>query len=238
MDIAEKHNLFVVEDACHAPGVNFNGKSLGTIGDIGCFSFFSNKNLTTGEGGMIVTNNDKLAEKMKLIRSHGMTTLTWDRHKGHSYSYDVIELGYNYRLDEIRAALGIEQLKKLERNNQLRKNMVENYKELLSGVDEIKIPFMNNSGNSSYHLFPILVESKIDTMEFRNELKTKGIQTSMHYPPIHLFSLYKQKFGYQEGDLPITEEISKREVTLPLYPTMGGESVEYVAGAIKSILLA
>src|SRR3972149_1627279 len=115
--IAKEHDLTVIEDAAHAPGAELNGKKAGTWGEIGCFSFFSNKNLVTGEGGMIVTDRDDLAEQIRLLRSHGMTSLTWDRHRGHAHSYDVVALGYNYRIDEIRSALGRVQLKKLEKNN-------------------------------------------------------------------------------------------------------------------------
>ena len=233
--IAKEHDLYIVEDAAHAPGAEINGKKLGTLGDIGCFSFFSNKNMTTGEGGMVVTDNDDIAEKIKRIRSHGMTTLTWDRHKGHAYSYDVMDLGFNYRLDEIRAAIGIVQLKKLQRNNQLRKKMVEIYRGRLNGINGIRIPFSNHKEKSSYHIFPVLLNSRINRKNFIDKMRMRGIQTSIHYPPVHLFSFYREKFGYKEGTLPITEDICGREVTLPLYPTMGFKSIEYIVRTIKSL---
>ncbi|MCB0165108.1 MAG: DegT/DnrJ/EryC1/StrS family aminotransferase [Anaerolineae bacterium] len=239
VQIANEHNLYIIEDVAHAPGATLNGKSLGTFGDIGCFSFFSNKNMTTGEGGMIVTDNDDLAEKIRRIRSHGMTSLTWDRHKGHAYSYDVVDLGYNYRLDEMRAAMGLVQLQKLERNNSLRKDMVAIYQDRLVPLEEITVPFSPNyRGNSSYHIFPILLQAGINSNQFRAEMKERGIQTSMHYPPIHLFSYYREKFGYAEGMLPFTEEISRREVTLPLFPSMGAEAIEYIVEAIKALTSA
>ena len=138
MHIARLHQLYVMEDVAHAPGAacwfsgNENGKSVlkncGSIGDIGCFSFFSNKNMTTGEGGMITTNSDTLAKKIRLLRSHGMTSLTWDRDKGHSFSYDVVEVGYNYRIDEVRSALGLTQLKKLDSNNAKRAEIENLYR--------------------------------------------------------------------------------------------------------------
>jgi dTDP-4-amino-4,6-dideoxygalactose transaminase len=117
MALAQRHGLTVIEDAAHAPGASLAGKALGTWGETGCFSFFSNKNLSTGEGGMLTTDDDAVAEKVRLLRSHGMTSLTWDRHKGHAYTYDVTDLGYNYRIDEIRAALGLEQLEEAGENN-------------------------------------------------------------------------------------------------------------------------
>jgi dTDP-4-amino-4,6-dideoxygalactose transaminase len=126
--IAEKHHLGVIEDAAHAPGASLQGRALGSWGDVGCFSFFSNKNLSTGEGGMLVTARDDIAEKVRLLRSHGMTSLTWERHQGHAYSYDVVDLGYNYRIDEIRSALGMVQLNKLDGNNKQRKYLTDLYR--------------------------------------------------------------------------------------------------------------
>jgi len=119
--LAKAHHLSVIEDAAHAVGSELNGRKLGTWGDAGCFSFFSNKNITTGEGGMVVTNDDAVAEQLRILRSHGMTTLTWDRHQGHAWTYDVVALGYNYRIDEIRSALGRVQLGRLEQNNSRRR---------------------------------------------------------------------------------------------------------------------
>lgn len=177
-----------------------------------------------------------IAEKIKGIRSHGMTTLTWDRHKGHAYSYDVTELGYNYRLDEMRAAIGIEQLKTLGKNYLARKEIVEFYQDMLEDLDKVSIPFRNYPNESSYHLFPILLKSELDSNRFRERLKEKGIQTSMHYPPIHLFSFYRKKFGYKQGHLPITEEVGKREVTLPLHPQLDHRPVKYIVDEIKNIL--
>jgi dTDP-4-amino-4,6-dideoxygalactose transaminase len=236
LKIAESNRLYVIEDAAHAPGAEYKGKKAGTIGHIGCFSFFSNKNLMTGEGGMVVTNDDEMAEKIHLIRSHGMTTLTLDRHKGHAHSYDVLDLGYNYRIDEIRAAIGIEQLKRLDKNNLARKEITELYRKLLADIEEISVPFCNNPNESSYHIFPILLNSRLNRTKFRKKLQEKGIQTSMHYPPVHLFHYYRQKFGYQKGLLPVTEEIAAREVTLPLYPQLDYRFVKYIVDELKNFV--
>jgi dTDP-4-amino-4,6-dideoxygalactose transaminase len=205
MEIANDHDLKVIEDAAHAPGAEYKGKKCGTIGDIGCFSFFANKNLVTGEGGMIVTNDDVLAEKIRIIRSHGMTTLTWDRHKGHAHSYDVVDLGFNYRINEMASALGLAQLKKIDKNNERRMNIVEEYKRRLKAISEISIPFKDYKEKSSYHIFPILLSENISRNEFIDRLKEKGIQTSIHYPPIHLFTYYRKMLGFKEGMLPKTE---------------------------------
>lgn len=232
MKIAKENNLFVIEDAAHAPGTELSGKKLGTIGDIGCFSFFSNKNLATGEGGMIVTNDDALAEKIKKVRSHGMTSISWDRYKGHAFSYDVTMLGYNYRTNEIASALGLCQLKKLDKSNNIRKDLTKLYTKLLEDVEFVNIPFKKIRGKLSYHIFPILLDKKVDREKFMDFLKKRGIQTSIHYPPIHLFSYYKSRFGYKEGLLPLTEHIGKREVTLPLHPLLKQDDVAYIADQI------
>jgi len=236
IEIAKDYKLFVIEDAAHAVGAEYKGKKVGTIGDVGCFSFFSNKNLVTGEGGMIVTNNDSLAEKIKIMRSHGMTTLTWDRYKGHARSYDVIDLGFNYRGNEITSALGTVQLKKLDKNNKKRKKIVDLYIKELKNIKEITIPFKDYKEKSSYHIMPILLSEEASRNNFIDKLKEKGVQTSIHYPPIHLFSYYKNKFGFKEGILPKTEFVGKHEITLPLYPLMTKKDVNYIIENIKKIL--
>jgi len=175
--IAEKHNLFVIEDAAHAPGAEYNGKKCGSLSDVGCFSFFSNKNMTTGEGGMITTDDDVLANKIRLMRSHGMTSLTLDRYKGHGFSYDVTELGYNYRLDEIRSALGLVQLGRLEGNNKKREILTKRYRKKLSELDWISFPFEDQCYKSAFHIFPILLHSKVQRQDFMEYLKEQGIQT-------------------------------------------------------------
>jgi len=232
MEIADKHGVYVIEDCAHAPGSEYNGRKCGTIGEIGCFSFFSNKNMTTAEGGMITTNNDDPAKQIKLMRSHGMTAMTLDRHKGRAFSYDVVALGYNYRIDEIRSAIGIAQLKKLEDDNIRRCEIDQMYRERLADVRGVEVPFKTKGGSSSHHIFPVLLDKKVSRQEFMEFLKSNGIQSSIHYPPIHLFDYYCRNFGYHEGMLPITEEVAEREVTLPLYPSMTDKDVHRVSDVI------
>ncbi len=231
--IARDYHLYVIEDAAHAPGASLDGKSLGVWGDVGCFSFFSNKNLSTGEGGMILTNREDVAEKIRLLRSHGMTTLTYDRHRGHAFSYDVLALGYNYRIDEIHSALGLEQLKKLPRNNALRKKWSEVYWRELADLPLI-FPFAKSHGQSACHLFPVILPPNVHRERFMQSMREQGVQTSIHYPPIHLFSYYRSR--YDQVVLQHTEEAGLREVTLPLYPTMGEEKVMMVVEAVRTAL--
>ena len=242
MGIAKRYGLFVIEDAAHAPGAEYQGRKCGLIGNIGCFSFFSNKNLVTGEGGMVVTHNKELAEKVRRMRSHGMEMLSWDKYRGRLSSYDIEGLGYNYRTTEIQSALGLAQLKKLDRNNRKRKALVEAYRKELQEVKGISIPFLQFKGHPSYHLFPILVHNKQKALSsilrdrVMEGLRNFKIQTSVHYPPVHLFSLYRKNFGYKKGMLPKTEEVSGREITLPLHPRMDGRDVKWIAKKVKEVI--
>jgi dTDP-4-amino-4,6-dideoxygalactose transaminase len=239
-DICQRHALALIEDACHTPGANYAGRSLGTWGDIGCYSFFSNKNLATGEGGMLVTDRDDIAEKVSLLRSHAMTTLTWDRHNGRAYSYDVVDLGYNYRIDEIRSALGLAQLHKLVEGNHRREEITCQYWQAFTDTS-LTLPFahfveknLSKNPKSSFHLFPVLLPEGANRETFMASLKEQGVQSSIHYPPIHAFSYYRKL----EPDLhlPTTEEAAARQVTLPLYPSMTAEQVETVIKAVKVAL--
>lgn len=232
--IARRHGLAVVEDAAHAPGAEAGGRKAGTFGAIGCFSFFANKNLATGEGGMLVTDDDRLAERARLLRSHGMTTLTWDRHQGHAHSYDVVAAGYNYRLDEMRAALGLVQLARLEAANERRRLLTGHYRARLAALDGLSLPYRAHPGKPAAHLFPVLLRQGIHRSRFIELMKERGIQTSIHYPPVHQFTLYRARALRQP--LPVTERVGAREVTLPLYPRMTLEDVELVAGAVEAAL--
>ncbi len=235
MDLALERGLKVIEDAAHAVGSDLGGVHLGTWGDIGVYSFFSNKNMTTGEGGMVVTNDEAHAQRLRLLRSHGMTSLTWDRHKGHAWSYDVVDLGYNYRIDEIRAALGKVQLGKLPANNERRRHLTQVYRDVLFELSpQVHLPFARHAGTSAAHLLTALLPSGTDRPAFMEAMKAQGIQTSIHYPPIHTFTAYRAGAKYS---LPITEEVAAREVTLPLYPTMTDEDVWMVVEAVAQALM-
>jgi dTDP-4-amino-4,6-dideoxygalactose transaminase len=228
--IAERHGVAVIEDAAHAPGATYEGRACGTIGAIGCFSFFSNKNLPVGEGGMIVTGDDELAQQLRLLRSHGMTTLTWDRHRGHASGYDVVLPGFNYRLDEVRAVVGMEQLRRLPEENAARASVVARYREALHGAKGFTMPFEQVDGSEpAYHLAVVLLPEGADRDEVRSELADRGIQTSVHYPPIHTFSAYRSETG---RPLPATDAVAGRLLTLPLYGGLSDEQVDAVVDAL------
>ena len=231
----------MIEDACHAVGSSYfdiqgrspHGKMIGSLGDIACFSFFSNKNLAIGEGGMVVTNRDDLAERLRLLRSHGMTTLTWERHQGYASFYDVVLHGYNYRMDEIRASLGRVQLKKLEKNNFRRQRLVELYRSHLDILSDWHIPFAKYSGSSAYHLMAVVAPNMTTRSHVVNQLKAAKIQTSLHYPCVPDFQSFKK---FSIDDLKRSRSFSKRVITLPLFPTMTECQVEEICSVIHQSL--
>lgn len=234
IQIAEKNNLKVIEDACHGPMSEYEGKKLGTIGQVGCFSFFSNKNISTGEGGMIITNDDSLYEKAKLLRSHGMTSLSYDRAKGHSTEYDVIELGYNYRMDDIRASIGLVQLDKLPHDLEIRAELRALYEKKLEGAEGIIVPFKGHKYFSSNYIFPIVLkDSTVDKRNrIREHLAAAGIQTSVHYPAVHRFSIYRDF----TRPLPLTEYVADNLITLPMFSRLTHEQIEYICDSLREAI--
>jgi dTDP-4-amino-4,6-dideoxygalactose transaminase len=234
MLIAKKYNLKVIEDACHGPLSEYKGKKLGTIGDVGCFSFFSNKNISTGEGGMLVTNNDELARKARLLRSHGMTSMSYQRASGHVTSYDVVELGYNFRMDDIRASIAVVQLRKLQKDLDKRVLVRLKYVELLSNINGVIVPFENNTEFVSNYIMPIVLNNS--TAEKRNRIREKmheaGIQTSVHYPAIHMFSIYR----FYNTFLPQTQYVTNNEITLPMYASLTNEQIGFIVDTLDESL--
>ena len=236
--LAQMRNLKIIEDTAHAPGGKYRthegSRMLGTLGEVGCFSFFANKNMTTGEGGLVVTRDPEVAERVRLARSHGMTSLTWDRHRGHSLSYDVTTLGYNYRMDEVRAALGLVQLAKLAEANSRRRELTRRYRQGLEKIPGLTLPFASLVEASACHLMPLVLPEGTDRAGFMAALAGKGIQTSIHYPPIHRFSFHRSLWpGDFDHHLPQTEAVAPRLVTLPLFPTMTGYQLDMVVAAVE-----
>lgn len=238
MKLAGERGVAVVEDACHAPLACLGGRALGTFGAAGAFSFFGNKNLATGEGGMVVTDDDQIAARLRLMRSHGMTTLTWDRHRGHATQYDVVTAGYNYRPDEIRAAIGREQLKKLPAATERRRQAAERLRRglLALGIEGLTIPFSAPRGEPVHHLFVILLPEGTDREAFRAELLARGIQTSIHYPPLDSFSVASERWQEAPPSLPVVRRIEGRLVTLPMGPSLSEEQIDWVVQGVKQSL--
>jgi dTDP-4-amino-4,6-dideoxygalactose transaminase len=227
-ELSSERGLILLEDAAHGLGGSLDGKHLGSFGLAGAFSFFSNKNLPVGEGGMLVTGDDEFAARTRLLRSHGMTSLTWDRHRGHAGGYDVVELGFNYRIDEPRAALATMRLERLDAENEERAAAAQLYRErieLLDGVTATMPPA--DGARPANHLFTVVLDQGADRDAVRERLAERGIQTSVHYPPVHRLSAYEERV-----ELPVTEEYAKRALTLPLFPTITEEQVELVTSEL------
>ncbi len=237
--LAAEHGLAIIEDVAHGPDIWLaDGRAAGSVGKVGCFSFFSNKNLAVGEGGMVTTDDDAVAERLRLMRSHGMTTMTLDRHKGRATSYDVVSPGFNYRMDEIRSALGLAQLAKLPAMQARRRELSDRYRAALADVPGVAVPFAGHPGRSAHHIQPILLPDGTDREAVMVELRRRGVQSSIHYPALHLFSYYRTAFGGHDGQLPQTEAVTRRELTLPLFPTMTDEQLETVVAELAATLVA
>jgi len=236
MKIAKKHNLFVIEDAAHAIGSEYKGRKIGTIGDLTCFSFYATKNMTTGEGGAITTNNKKLAEKIAILRLHGMSRDAWKRYsKKGSWYYEIEECGWKYNMTDIQAAMGIVQLKKLDKFIEIRRKYVQIYNRELSKIKGIITPYEMPDLKHVYYLYPILLKS-YDRDKFINKMAKNGIQCSVHFIPLHLHPFYRKRFGFKKGDFPNSEWVYEREVSLPLYPKMKEKDIKFIINAIKKII--
>jgi dTDP-4-amino-4,6-dideoxygalactose transaminase len=228
--------LALVEDCAHAPGATLGARAVGTLGDVGAFSFFSNKNMTTGEGGMLTCSDDGLAAALRTMRSHGMTTSTLDRHRGHAYTYDVTRVATNARMDEVRAAIGAVQLRKLADGNARRAQCAQWYRERLSKRGDLCLPFASfDRGVSAQHLFVVLLPERCERAAVMAALRAQGVQSSIHYPPVHRFSAYASAREHDRS-LPVTERVSGRLLSLPLWSSMTLAHVERVCAALDEAL--
>jgi dTDP-4-amino-4,6-dideoxygalactose transaminase len=226
-ELCAERDLLLLEDAAHGLGGWLGNDHLGTIGGAGAFSFFSNKNLAVGEGGAVVTGDDDLARRMRLLRSHGMTSLTWDRHRGHATAYDVVALGFNYRIDEPRAALAAARLGRLDADNDARARLDARYRQHLDDGGLMCALEPGAGMRSAHHLFCIVLDHGLDRDAFRAHLADAGIQTSVHYPPVHGFSIYSA----QRRPLPVTDDYARRTVTLPMFAHMTDAQQDLVIDA-------
>ena len=237
--LCARHGLALIEDAAHACVSTLGGRSCGGWGVCGCFSFFSNKNITCGEGGAVSTNDREIASRLRLIRSHGMTSTTTERHQGRTFEYDVVELGYNYRLDEMRASLLRSQLRRLDDFLTRRADAVSRYRRLLEDLPVV-LPEFDSTRRSSpgdraaHHIFPIMLPGGIDRTALRQRMWELGVQTSVHYPPAHRLAAFAGKDPV--ASLPNTEEAAARELTLPLFPSITPAQQERVRDCLRTAL--
>ena len=233
--IAKKNNLLLIEDCAHAIGTKLNNKHAGTFGSIGCFSFYPTKNFTTIEGGMVITNSKRIAEYVTSARSHGLTRSLADRYsKGKPWDYDIINPGFNYRLDEIRASLGLSQLKRINSLNSKRFLASKYYSKQLEEIPGIITPKIFRNKEHTYHLYIIRIKNEFGQnrdVVFK-ELKKVGIHVSLHYKPLHRFSAYKN-LTKTYGRLDNSEQIYKESLSLPLYPSISKKQQDLVIHNIE-----
>jgi dTDP-4-amino-4,6-dideoxygalactose transaminase len=242
MAISKKYGIKVIEDVAHGPIIDTPYGMLGTIGDIGCYSFFSSKNITTIEGGMCISSDPGLLEKAKLFRSHYIKYGAYEKHQKvtRSNSYDISGVGLNYRPTDLAAALGIVQLQKYELLQSKRLDFVSAYRELLSSIEGIQIPYNDvELSLSTHHLMPIILKDNRTRNEIFDKLLQAGIQCAVHYPAIHLFDYYTRTFRTRRGDCPVAEQIAERELSLPLHSQLTMEDIQYtchyLAMAIREV---
>lgn len=230
--LCRRRGLVLLEDAAHAAGSRLDGRHLGTFGLAGAFSLFSNKNLAAGEGGLVVTDDDAVAAQVRLLRSHAMTTMTWDRDRGHASDYDVVALGFNYRMDEPRAALTTARLERLDDDNARRAELDGRYRALLADLD-VTVALPEAPGlESAHHLFVIVLAEGADRDAVRAALAARGVQSSVHYPPLHRVTAYAGR----HAALPVTEDYAARAVTLPMFASMTHAQQDIVVDALRAAL--
>lgn len=238
IDIAKRYNLMIFEDAAHGLGAEYNGKKIGNIGDTTSFSFHVQKNLTTAEGGMLTTNNDDWANKLRVLRLHGMTKDAWGRASCSQVHYDVIFPGYKCNMTDIQAALGLAQLSKLEDYISLRQKYVKMYNEAFSQIQQISLIKRINGIRHSENMYVIMLNLEmltIDRDEFVKYLQAENIFCAVHFKPIHLHSYYADTFGYKRGDYPNAEYAFDRVITLPLSPGLTQDDIEDVILAVTKL---
>jgi len=236
MEIAEDYNLLVIEDAAHAIGAEYYDKKIGTISSATCFSFYATKNMTTGEGGAITTDNDKLADRLRTLRLHGINKDAWNRYSAEgSWYYEIEECGWKYNMTDLQAALGIHQIKKIDEFNDTRIRYANVYNKIFGKMDELIIPYEKSNVKHAYHLYPILLKN-LNRNVFINRMAEKGIGCSVHFIPLHLHPFYRNKFGFKMGQFPNAEFVYEHEVSLPLYPKMTRNDIEYIANSVVEVV--
>jgi len=249
-EVASRRGLPVVEDAAHAIGSTYHGRKIGSsalgeaarrgVKSVAVFSFYATKNMTTGEGGMITTADDALAERMRLLSLHGMSRDAWKRYtSAGSWHYDVVAPGYKSNMTDIQAALGIHQLRRLDTFVKIRQYFAQLYDEAFAALDEVQTPGAHADRNHVYHLYVLQLDVErlaIDRAQFIDELKARNIGASVHFIPVHLHPFYREHFGYRRGDLPRAESLYDRIVSLPLYPRMTETDVRDVVDAVWHII--
>jgi perosamine synthetase len=236
LELADKYHLTLIEDACHALGAQYKGKSIGSISHMTVFSFHPVKHITSGEGGMVVTNNFDLVNRLKIFRNHGISSEARERH---DWFYEMVDLGFNYRLSDIASGLGFSQLRRLKQNVDRRRAIASFYTTALQGIEGITTPIVESEIDSGWHLYPIRLNAE-HAPEYRDNvfraLRAENIGVNVHYIPVHLHPYYKTRFGYRGGEFPHAEMAFNRLLSLPLFPEMNDQDCHDVVRALEKVM--
>jgi dTDP-4-amino-4,6-dideoxygalactose transaminase len=240
LKLADSHGIPVVEDAAHAVGAEYEERRIGSHGRAVCFSFYAIKNMTTGEGGMITTDDDDLAARIRRLSLHGMSRDAWKRYaEAGSWYYEVLEPGYKHNMTDVQASLGIHQLRRLDGFIQRRQEIAAMYDEAFSDLPEILLPPRLPGRNHTFHLYPIRLQAgllRLDRSEFIDELRARNIGSSVHFIPLHRHPFYREHYGYHPEQFPVAEEIYRGLLSLPLYPKMTNQDSYDVVAAVREIV--
>ena len=234
--LADRHELLVIEDAAHALGAKYRSRMVGSISHMSVFSFHAVKHLTTGEGGMVTTNNSNFAQRLREVRNHGIDSDARTRQAAGHWHYEMATLGFNYRLTDIACALGLSQLPRLSANLARRRAIAARYGKALATVPSLTLPIVAADVTSAWHLYPVRVDASIDRAEVFNALRAEGLGVNVHYIPVHLHPYYRSRFGYRGGEFPIAETASGRLISLPMFHGMTDEDVDDVIFAVEKVM--
>ena len=234
--LADRHELLVIEDAAHALGAKYRRRMVGSISHMSVFSFHAVKHLTTGEGGMVTTNNSDFAKRLREVRNHGIDSDARTRQAAGRWHYEMATLGFNYRLTDIACALGLSQLPRLSANLARRRAIAARYGKALATVPSLTLPIVAADVTSAWHLYPVRVDASIDRAEVFNALRAEGLGVNVHYIPVHLHPYYRSRFGYRGGEFPIAETASGRLISLPMFHGMTDEDVDDVIFAVEKVM--
>jgi dTDP-4-amino-4,6-dideoxygalactose transaminase len=241
LEIAAQHKLRVVEDAAHALPASYKGRRIGAISELTAFSFYATKTLTTGEGGMITTENEDFARRMQVMRLHGIGRDAWKRYGAEgSWFYEVLEAGFKYNLTDLQAALGIVQLAKCDGMSRDREHLAQRYTSAFESIEALEVPAISPDRTTSWHLYVLrlhLDRLRIDRARFIQELAERGVSASVHFIPLHLQPVYQRDYQYRHGDFPVAEREYRRSLSLPIYSAMREEEIEHVRWAVADVVL-
>lgn len=240
-EISDQHSLKIIEDAAHAVGTKYKDKKVGSLADLTCFSFYATKNLTTGEGGMVTTDDDALADQLRILSLHGMSRDAWKRYQASgSWYYEVVLPGYKYNFTDIQASIGLHQLEKLEEALVRRNEIAQRYTQGFEEVPGIITPYVAPYGRHAWHLYAIQVQEEVCGVSrdvLIEELKKEKIGTSVHFIPVHMHPYFRDHLGYRTGSFPVAEEVYSNIVSLPFYPQLNVKEIDEIIAAIKNLII-